>query len=168
MEFVPFGTIIVAHLLCKAKIWLLAHLILSVFLVASPSPFMGVVFLVIRSVFLAAGIGRALTSWIFFSVVIVYVGGVLVLFVYMSSLVTRHKIQEISPPWRQVLAGVRLVWLFKLQSEDILSKSPYFLRQGLSPSSQGITLFRVVYLILTLVVVLGLLGKDGGPIKASC
>merc|ERR1712241_744001 len=111
-----------------------AHLILSVFLVASPSPFMGV----------------------------------LVLFVYMSSLVTRHKIQEISPPWRQVLAGVRLVWLFKLQSEDILSKSPYFLRQGLSPSSQGITLFRVVYLILTLVVVLGLLGKDGGPIKASC
>ena len=99
--------------------------------------------------------------------VIVYVGGVLVLFVYMSSLVTNHKVQEISPPWGPALAGVRLLGLVKLQSETISSKSLHFLRQGLSPSSQGVTLFRVVYLIVTLVVVLGLLGKDGGPIKAS-
>lgn len=35
------------------------------------------------------------------------------------------------------------------------------------PSRQGITLYRVVYLIIALVVVLRLLGKDGGPMKSS-
>ena len=41
------------------------------------------------------------------------------------------------------------------------------LSQGLAPSRQGMTMFRVVYLIITLVVVLRLLGKDGGPMKAA-
>ena len=59
---------------------------------------MGVIFLVFRRVTLAASSGVLLSSWLFFSVIIVYVGGVLILFVYISRLIREHKVLEISVP----------------------------------------------------------------------
>lgn len=141
---------------------------LTALLVVSPSPFIGVIFLVFSRVLLASRAGATLRRWAFFSIIIVYVGGVLVLFVYISRLIREHKVLEVRTSWGQV-AVVLLLFLVlsQLCLGSALRSLSFNLRQGLIPSRQGITLYSVVYLIIALVVVLRLLGKDGGPMKSS-
>lgn len=141
---------------------------LTALLVVSPSPFIGVIFLVFSRALLASRAGATLRRWAFFSIIIVYVGGVLVLFVYISRLIREHKVLEVRTSWGQV-AVVLLLFLVlsQLYLGSALRSLSFNLRQGLIPSRQGITLYSVVYLIIALVVVLRLLGKDGGPMKSS-
>lgn len=141
---------------------------LTALLVVSPSPFIGVIFLVFSRVLLASRAGATLRRWAFFSIIIVYVGGVLVLFVYISRLIREHKVLEVRTSWGQVAAVLFLfLILSQLHLGSALRSLSFNLSQGLIPSRQGITLYRVVYLIIALVVVLRLLGKDGGPMKSS-
>ena len=58
----------------------------------SSSPYVAIACLVAVSVYLSVQVGIRYISWFFFTLVIVYVGGIIVIFIYLSRLIQSAKI----------------------------------------------------------------------------
>ena len=58
----------------------------------SSSPYVAIACLVVVSVFLSVQVGIRFIRWFFFTLVIVYVGGIIVIFIYLSRLIQSAKI----------------------------------------------------------------------------
>jgi len=63
----------------------------SVLVGVSSSPYVAIGCLVLTALTLSAKVGVAFISWFFFTLVIVYVGGIIVIFIYLRRLVQSAK-----------------------------------------------------------------------------
>ena len=130
---------------------------------ASSSPYTAVLFLVITALILRLKIGTLVGSWFCFTLIIVYLGGIIVIFAYLSRLVLPVKINLLRSSI--VLAGlfflrgpIRLrALLSSLTSHETLTGSGF--------RSLAFVELIVVYLLLTPFLVFTNTCKTRAPMK---
>jgi len=148
-------------------IWTTLLLFVAFFVGLSRSPYVAIFSLILITIGLRFKTGALLRSWFFFTLVIVYLGGIIVMFVYLRSLIQSAKI---STPGTQygVLVGAGLALL--TVSSSLLSidqKEQVWVDRGFSYSNAPLVVFMVVYLLVALISVYRLCEKREGPIKGA-
>ena len=128
----------------------------------SRSPFLGIASLFVLRLTLAYFLGIK-STWLIIILVLVYVGGVIVMFTYMTSVITKTKIITMGPRWVtfRVILGVCSLSAYSLAtpSRELWACGGYTL------DSVPLLFFLVNYILLALVRVFNLLNKKAGPIK---
>jgi len=98
-------------------------------------------------------------------VVLVYVGGVIIIFVYLTSLLSGAKIASYSPRLVRlvaIIAGAR----FNINLSPVTPQAQQlWLYQGLDDSVGPLVCYSILYLLLALVIVFFITSKLDGPIK---
>ena len=85
---------------------------------ASSSPYTAILFLVITALILRLKIGTLVGSWFCFTLIIVYLGGIIVIFAYLSKLVLPVKINLLR-------SSIVLAGLFFLRGPIKAKGSPF-------------------------------------------
>ena len=124
-----------------------------------------VLLLVITALILRLKIGTLVGSWFCFTLIIVYLGGIIVIFAYLSRLVQPIKINLLRSSI--VLAGLLLLGgpirlralLLNLTRHETWTDTRFFFR------NLALVVFMVVYLLLALLSVYRLCEKQEGPMK---
>jgi len=134
-------------------------------LTLAPSPFIGLAVLLRIGVSLSLVMGHALSSWLFIIVVLVYVGGVIIIFVYLTRLLSGAKITTFSARLTG-LVGAGLGSGFVTNFTYLVPQvQPLWLCQGLDSSVGALVCYSIMYLLLALVIVFFITSKLDGPIK---
>ena len=129
----------------------------------SGSPFSGILVLFLLSIFLSLVLGIK-NSWLFIVLVLVYVGGIIIIFTYLTSVLTYSKITLIRFRWGVVI----LFFISALRGR--LTTSPH-IQVRVWPAisflceTTPFLFFLVNYILLTLVRIFLIVRKEDGPIK---
>ena len=75
---------------------------------ATASPFMGVLLLLITRASLAVIGGLFSSSWLFLITILVYVGGMIVIFVYLTRIISATKVFGLSPRLSGIIIALAL------------------------------------------------------------
>ena len=132
----------------------------------SSSPYVAIACLVAVSVYLSVQVGIRYISWFFFTLVIVYVGGIIVIFIYLSRLIQSAKITLVGargPLGGGLLLGLRArvnFWIALGKREAELWVTTSFTLSRAPLAGLG-----ALYLLGALVRVYRLCQKGEGPIK---
>lgn len=111
---------------------------------------------------------RLKISWLVYSLVLVYVGGIIVLFLYMCSLETKVNIQE-----KTILGLFLIVFVFRsfmglinYSEKNIFAVDSLSLFRTYLPSNRAILVTIILYLIIGLFLRVLLCRKLEGPLKS--
>ena len=140
--------------------------LITFFLLQSTSPFIATLVLARLSLLVGVILAQNSFRWIFFTIVILFVGGIIVLFMYLCSLSARLKTETNNVLYFVFLGvvllglgGVRINW----SVYETLSGSGLFSLYRLD--RWGMMTFLIVYLIVGLVVAIQIARKFEGPLK---
>ena len=109
------------------------------------------------------------SSWFFYLIVLVFLGGVIILIIYIRTLAANEKFRRISINYNTIgiILMVRLSILMVLKYKNILQ----FIRRNntavgiiYEASNFSLLLFLITYLLLTLVCVVKLVKFESGPL----
>ena len=109
------------------------------------------------------------SSWFFYLIVLVFLGGVIILIIYIRTLAANEKFRRISINYNTIgiILIVRLFILVVLKYKNILQ----FIRRNntavgiiYEASNFSLLLFLITYLLLTLVCVVKLVKFESGPL----
>jgi len=109
------------------------------------------------------------SSWFFYLIVLVFLGGVIILIIYIRTLAANEKFRRISINYNTIgiILMVRLSILVVLKYKNILQ----FIRRNntavgiiYEASNFSLLLFLITYLLLTLVCVVKLVKFESGPL----
>lgn len=98
-------------------------------------------------------------------IILVYVGGVMIIFVYLTGLISEFKTVRVTPRIRVFLVRATLIPSYLTFSELSGTLVSVWLSQGLDGAALGLIVYSVLYLLMALVVVLLIAGKLQGPLK---
>lgn len=130
---------------------------------ASQRPSLLIIWLVILSVLAGVVVRDIISSWFIYVVVLLFTGGIIVLFVYIRTLTQSRKVSFNSYFWYLWIFFLGLVILFPSTNRTsfrYLELSPiYYLRGRL------ILLRLAAYLFLVLIIVVKLTSPQQGPLK---
>ena len=134
-----------------------------IFLVASTSPFIGIGGLFALRAGLALSLGLK-SSWFFTILILVYVGGIIIMFTYITRAIASRKILGVSPRGGAVLVPGVLILVFGYTGAPLRAQ---LLWPGvnLGVNSLPFIVFLVAYLLLALIRVFILIEKESGPLK---
>ena len=125
--------------------------------------------LVIRALFVSVNILQLGLNWLMYTMILLYVGGIIVLFIYICRLASESKIEV-----NGLGIMVRLFLVFAILSALTGVRSLSSEGCGISlisslfrRSRERVILFLRVYLILGLLVSVSLIEKFQGPLKSS-
>ena len=131
------------------------------------SPYLAVGLLVGTALLVRTTFGVSSLVWPFFLVRIVFVGGIIVLFLYMTSLMTSSKISWVTTPrtpWALfILVGTGSALglsCLKLESGTL------WVEQIMRLSCVFLTVFLILFLLTNLITVCSLCQKCEGPMKS--
>ena len=146
-------------------IWTIYTILAAMLIGASSSPYAAIFFLVTVALRLRVKVGVFYLSWFFMTLVIVYLGGIIVIFVYLRRLVQSIKINLLRTQ-APFLLGITLLiisssWTLGVGS----SHKRAWVETGYLCSRRGLLLFIVAYLLGALLRVYRLCEKHEGPIK---
>jgi len=128
---------------------------------------LGIVIIVI-SLLIGAYILNFVYSWFFYLLVLVFLGGVIVLIIYMRTLSANEKFSPIYADLSvfSALAIVPSIWSNALsQSSPNNVTSRRFISQLYQHKNATLLLFLIVYLLITLVCVVKLVKYEEGPLS---
>ena len=127
---------------------------------------MGVVLLLVRAVLVAYKVGMVGTPWLFFVIILVYLGGIMVLFLYTLRISKPSKV-ILSNPGRLFLV-IALIFISDLLF-GVLDMGGFGskIRTGFFSGRSPIITFLVLYLFIALLAVMKLSETTQGPIKNS-
>lgn len=148
----------------SSKIWTTYLILASLVLGFSSSPFTGIFFLVTCRLGLSLKIGLSSRSWFFFTLVIIYLGGMIVMFVYLSRLAQSAKVYLLGGHLLRVFLVLPLTYsliLFKVQ----IPFSLCWVEIGFSYFNISLLVFILLYLLQALFRVCRLCEKSEGPMK---
>ena len=137
---------------------------LALFLGVSRSPLVAVIALIFIALAISVRAGLCFNSWFFFTVVIIYVGGIMVIFVYLSSLISRFKINLISVISERGAALLGALRVFYLQSPRVRTRFFSWTGVGFYLISFGLIRFLIFYLLIGLISVFKICDKTEGPL----
>ena len=132
----------------------------------SASPFMGLMLLLMGSARVATMAGFYISSWLFLITILVYVGGVIVIFVYLTSLISEAKI---------LVFRVRAIPFVTLLMLPLLClnvnhlrrfRGPFWIRQMIDLSARTLVVYCILYLLVALGRVFLIAGKLSGPLRS--
>jgi len=130
------------------------------------SPHVAMAFLIISAVWAGTRLGFCGIIWPFFVIRIVFVGGIIVLFIYITRLINSSNIRLliilITPLTFLLITGV-LVWVSFIW---FIPARFLWVRECLNFSLLRLVLFLVLYLLVSLLTVCRLCQKNEGPIKS--
>jgi len=125
-----------------------------------------IVFLIISAIWAGTRLGLCKIIWPFFVIRIVFVGGIIVLFIYITRLINSSNIKLltilITPLISLLIIGV-FVWVLFTW---FISTRFLWIRECLNFSLLRLVLFLVLYLLVSLLTVCRLCQKNEGPIKS--
>jgi len=135
------------------------------FLCLSQSPFTAIFFLIFIALYISIKTAYLYSSWFFFSVLIIYVGGIIVIFLYLTRLISSFKIK----PWKITLLEFRglarvVIFLSPLEATLFTAKKR-FLRARFHYQRCTLIFFLIFYLLIALILVFKLCQKQEGPLK---
>nr|DAZ91313.1 TPA_asm: ND6 [Baikalogammarus pullus] len=154
---------------------------LSIFFVLSKTPITSAFLVALHALLVAIYTYTAmLTSWYSFILVMVYIGAMMVIFAYVSSLASNDFLfLKISWPWLALSALAFLTSSFTLISSPGMLKTPLTHTNFSDPDLTSLsiyktygvytlplTVFLVLYLLIVLIVVAALTSNSKGPLKA--
>jgi len=138
----------------------------SILYLFSPSPFTGLGLLLTTRLRVAVVGGYHSLSWLFLITVLVYVGGVIIIFVYITRVLSESKLLILGV---RGIFGIGLLFMPLVTFNYFRHKdSPGFMwvGQGINFSASFLVVYRILYLFLALVIVFFISNKLTGPLKA--
>ena len=133
----------------------------------SSSPFLAVLGLVALTLGLSLKAGLLFINWFFFTLIIVYVGGIMVMFTYLSRIVRLSKVNTLNPGLRALLVRGGLACVLLLLRLQRRTDQVSWLERGFFVRSRPLALFRVLYLLVGLLRVYRLCQKAEGPLQGG-
>nr|AOY39900.1 NADH dehydrogenase subunit 6 [Scolytinae sp. BMNH 1039905] len=127
--------------------------------------------LIIQAMLAALSTGTLFNSfWFGFTLFLVMVGGVMVLFVYMTSIASSEKFKSPSPK-KLILMTVAIAVLTTMTTKNIPSKNSYKLTETFmeyfNPNTMQMMIFLMVYLFVALIAVVKISDKNSGPLRQN-
>ena len=136
--------------------------LVSVFLTSSPS--LLIMWLVILTFYLGLILRKLLSSWIMYAVVLLFTGGIMILFIYILTLVISVKVVFINVNLESGVLTSSFILMFFFIPREInadLNLSSLFIISRLN-----YVLFLAIYLLLVLLVVVKLSSAYKGALKS--
>lgn len=112
-------------------------------------------------------------AWFSFILFLVFIGGLIVLFIYVSSLASNEKI-SLDNPWKPSTVTLPLIIITIITiiffNNQILKESSLNTGMGIvykiySPNIISITSLTILYLLLTLIIIVKIITLKEGPIR---
>merc|ERR1712219_28871 len=107
------------------------------------------------------------TSWFFYLLVLVFLGGVIILIIYISTLAANEKFVRPDFPSLLLFIVAGIFRRFMLSSYNYTNKSSYNIRMLINLyeySNGSLSIFLIVYLLITIVCVVKLVKFERGPL----
>ena len=103
-------------------------------------------------------------SWFFSILILVYVGGIIIIFTYITSVIASRKILGVTP---RTVSGLAVALIIFATAHTSNPASTQVLWPGIILGANVIPFifFIVVYLLLALISVFILIEKEAGPLK---
>lgn len=142
---------------------MLRYLIVFIIIFFSGSPFTGILVLFLLSIFLSLVLGIK-NSWLLIVLVLVYVGGIIIMFTYLTSVLSYSKIRFVRFRWSVAI-------LFFSRTLMLIFFTSPFIQVRVWPAisflceTTPFLFFLVNYILLTLVSIFLIVRKEEGPIK---
>jgi len=140
---------------------------MSVLYLFLPSPFIGLGLLLITRVRVALVGGYHSLSWLFLITVLVYVGGVIIIFVYMTRVLSESKLLRLGA---RGIFGIALLFIPLIAFNYFnhkTSSGAIWVGQIINFSTSFLVIYSILYLFIALVIVFFISNKLTGPLKAS-
>jgi hypothetical protein len=127
------------------------------------NPFVITMIVIFSTVILGITLITIIMSWFFYSVVVIFLGGIIVVFLYASSLSTLFKIEtNFKIKWVDVILfplSLRVIFINRNYNSNI---TPLFIY---SSTNQWMIVYLVLFLLSVLFLVVKLSTRDTGPLK---
>jgi len=127
------------------------------------NPFVITMIVIFSTVILGIALITIIMSWFFYSVVVIFLGGIIVVFLYASSLSTLFKIEtNFKIKWVDVILfplSLRVIFINRNYNSNI---TPLFIY---SSTNQWMIVYLVLFLLSVLFLVVKLSTRDTGPLK---
>lgn len=156
------------------KILIFLSLIISISLTISSHPIIMISLISTQALVVCLVLWLIIPStWFSFILFLVFMGGLIVLFVYVSRLASNEKI-SLTNPWKASkiitpLVIIRLfgVYTFNLQNlkDPSVNSTLRIIFKVYSPNIIFITSLTIIYLLLTLIIIVKLITLKEGPIR---
>ena len=105
--------------------------------------------------------------WFFYLLVLVFLGGVIILIIYISTLAANEKFMRPKFPNPVLFIVVMVIIRFMLTNYNYSNKSSYNIRILINLyeySNRSLSIFLIVYLLITIVCVVKLVKFERGPL----
>ena len=105
--------------------------------------------------------------WFFYLLVLVFLGGVIILIIYISTLAANEKFVRPDFPSLLLFIVAGIFRRFMLSSYNYTNKSSYNIRMLINLyeySNRSLSIFLIVYLLITIVCVVKLVKFERGPL----
>ena len=127
------------------------------------NPFVITMIVIFSTVILGITLITIIMSWFFYSVVVIFLGGIIVVFLYASSLSTLFKIEtNFKIKWVDVILfplSLRVIFINRNYNSNIIPLFVY------SSTNQWMIVYLVLFLLSVLFLVVKLSTRDTGPLK---
>nr|UZN43722.1 NADH dehydrogenase subunit 6 [Ixodes ovatus]UZN43735.1 NADH dehydrogenase subunit 6 [Ixodes ovatus]UZN43748.1 NADH dehydrogenase subunit 6 [Ixodes ovatus] len=101
-------------------------------------------------------------TWMSLILILLVLGGMLVLFLYIISLIPNKKM-FINKKW----AIFFLIFLTTFKMNWPINSSTYFINSIFYPSSMGFMIFMMIYLLISLMIVMKIMISSNSPLKLN-
>ena len=146
-------------------IWVYLLITASLITGLTSSPYVAIGRLICGAFLVSWTLGINKLSWAFFVVTILFIGGIIVIFIYITSLISSSKIRWWKPTW-----WVRGAFFLALMSLKIffnpLASRQIWAGSAIELTSLALLIYLILFLLVRLLVVCNLSQKHVGPIKS--
>lgn len=133
------------------------------FLLYYKNPFVITIIVILSTLLLGASFITIRMSWFFYSIVVIFLGGMIVVFLYASSLRTLFKLERnFGFNSFQIMFSALTVCFILINSTYNSNKEPLF---TFFRGNQFILIYLVLFLLVVLLLVVKLSSRDTGPLK---
>nr|YP_011002321.1 NADH dehydrogenase subunit 6 [Ergasilus anchoratus]UUB71179.1 NADH dehydrogenase subunit 6 [Ergasilus anchoratus] len=141
--------------------------ILTLILYKIKNPFMGSLTLVGMTMLLMMDIGVSTSQWISYLLMLLFLGGMMVMFLYVTSVMTTLKfnLPKLSVTSLWILLLALMLWANQIEvysTNKFMPLSDFF-----NLDSTMVVLFVFIYLLISLLVVVGISKKFEGSLKSK-
>lgn len=138
----------------KILVFSLTLIMLSLFIaIHRGTPFLIALCVVLYSSGLRLILGIFFSNWLTFRLVLIFLGGIIIIFLYVSSLATLHKMVVSTPSWIILSTGIVIIAFSRWSASKTSSQ---FIKFNFLITNFNLNIFLVIYLLFTLLVVVKL------------
>nr|YP_009172415.1 NADH dehydrogenase subunit 6 [Sinergasilus polycolpus]ACB99583.1 NADH dehydrogenase subunit 6 [Sinergasilus polycolpus]ALG63358.1 NADH dehydrogenase subunit 6 [Sinergasilus polycolpus] len=140
---------------------------LTLFLAKTSNPFMGSLTLVILTMMLMLDVSFLVSQWVAYLLMLLFLGGMMVMFLYVTSVMTTLKFNLPNMSNEFILVSVFVVAVVFMVKPPMLSSKFISLSDFFNMDSAIVVMFTFFYLLIALVTVVTISKKFVGSLKSK-